>query len=681
MSPLPAMKRRRTQGADSSQAADPSNSHALRDLLQTGQWSEALSHVQQHPEEAEAKQNPSPLALACRLGAPLECVSAILEACPAQLRCVIDARGTPIHEAIVSDSVGACVIETLLRADEAMSQEPCTASNKSNSNIPSTRATLLQDVDGFTPLHLLIRRRFQAHILHDESANLMQILEMLVRSCPEAVLIPDRGEYEEPPIVYALKANIYAPALVSDDDTIARVERQIYEMVACMLKYCPEAASQVFTGYRGQYTALHSAVFHGRNTGTIELLLQTEATVRPEGETNCVLANTQGELPLHFCAMRGERPRSVALIANAAPNAVLKRDATGLTPLHWLWARFVSSLLALDRLGDDTTVEDLRVIRDPNANRYSAFASLEQGDFELDLQLIKRMDPPVDFLRMRHIPIDVLGPSDSAQWADLVVELLQYLRERSSGGTEWTSHTWSRRECVVALFWTKVVSLIEASIRATQDVPIGNSVLVHSAFGSPACLPAVARIVACLFPEELAKPDERGRLPIHYAVCRPLHEWDWPRDNNANESAPAQLLRQETLQIIGAALDLSPQHVLTVRDNEGRLPLHDMIDNLCQASMRFPPTRDNVNDILNVLNNVVEQYPASLQCRDGRSKLYPFLQAATAENNHSSGTSSIPTNPAYDLGLSISFQLLRENPFIMMTATSASGNRATRTNT
>ena len=343
----------------------------LPKLLHESKWEEAIAHVTAHPIDACASKNPSPLALACRLGAPCECVQAILRACPTKLRNVLDARGTPIHEAIVCENVGASVIEVLLRADEEMEM-----SGSSNKDVISTRATLLQDVDGFTPLHLLIRRRFQAHILNDESANLMQILEMLVGFCPEAVLIPNRGEYEEPPVVYALKANIYAPALVSDDDTIGRVERQIYEMVACMLKHCPEAASQVFTGYRGQYTALHSAVFHGRDTGTIELLLRTEGQVRRDGQTNCVLANTQGELPLHFCTMRGERPRSVALIANAAPEAAVKRDATGLTPLHWQWARFVGSLLALDRLGvgDDTTVAPLRIARDPSSSPYSAFA-------------------------------------------------------------------------------------------------------------------------------------------------------------------------------------------------------------------------------------------------------------------------------------------------------------------
>jgi ankyrin repeat protein len=107
-------------------------------------------------------------------------------------------------------------------------------------------------------------------------------------------------------------------------------------MVNCMLQYYPEAASNVFNGYRGQYTALHSAVFHGRCSSTIELLLNAEKKASSDENASskaCLLGNTQGELPLHFCAMRGEPPRTVALLAKAAPEAIFQRDTSGLTPV------------------------------------------------------------------------------------------------------------------------------------------------------------------------------------------------------------------------------------------------------------------------------------------------------------------------------------------------------------
>lgn len=212
----------------------------LSTLLETGSWSAALQFVRESTHWAEPSIDPSPLALACRCGAPYDLIKALVEQAPAHLRRVLDSRGTPLHEAIVCEKTGVDVIALLLKTDEDLGTE-------------SQRATLLQDVDGFTPLHLLIRRRFRAHILQEgDDPSLMQILEMLVRSCPDSVVIPDRGEYEEPPIVYAIKANIYAPGLGNEDVTEERVERQIYEMVDCMLRYNPAAASRVFSGYRGQ---------------------------------------------------------------------------------------------------------------------------------------------------------------------------------------------------------------------------------------------------------------------------------------------------------------------------------------------------------------------------------------------------------------------------------------------
>ena len=270
---------------DDGESSCPSTT--LIQLLTQGLWDAAIQHMSRHPLDPSSFPDPSPLALACRSGATVECVRMILEAAPDRLRHLLDSRGTPLHEAVVCENIGLDVIDLLLKTDELLGNE-------------TTRATLLQDVDGFTPLHLLIRRRFQSHIQKFNKDNsLMEILEMLVSSCPEAVVIPDRGEYEEPPIVYAIKANIYSPSLGSEDDTLSRVELQIYEMVRTMLKHAPNAASEIFSGFRGQYTALHSAVFHGRYTSTIELLLETEKNF-PSAQKSALLTNTQSELPLHF---------------------------------------------------------------------------------------------------------------------------------------------------------------------------------------------------------------------------------------------------------------------------------------------------------------------------------------------------------------------------------------------
>ena len=83
--------------------------------------------------------------------------------------------------------------------------------------------------------------------------------------------------------------------------TAARIKRNVNEMVNCMLRYYPSAASYVFNGYRGKYTALHSAVFRAKCSEAIELLIQAEKR-SPSRERAGLMANAEGKMPLHFCA-------------------------------------------------------------------------------------------------------------------------------------------------------------------------------------------------------------------------------------------------------------------------------------------------------------------------------------------------------------------------------------------
>lgn len=365
--------------------------------------------------------------------------------------------------------------------------------------------------------------------------------------------------------------------------------------------------------------------------------------------------------------MRGERPRTVALLANAAPEAVLKRDASGLSPFHWLWIRSVSTLLALeeDRRGGGEAIISLRTnVQVPyETNRYNKFATIEQGDFDVDLQLIKRLDPPVDFLRMRHIPLEVSGHAACLRWANRFVDVLQRVRERYNATSESQEQLWTRQEAVMSLFWMKSVSLLEASNAAEPDImPSGDSIFVHTAFASPCCLPPVAHLAATLFPEELRMRDECGRLPIHYAASRSWHAWDWPREDIANEHAAARLLRGESLCALRVAFDLSPREAMRIADNDNRLVLHHVIDTFVKAcSQPARPTNDGtMEDMLKILRELLGSYPESLQRRDGLSKLYPFLQAtAVATDYHTQA------HIHDELPLSITYALLRENPSML----------------
>eukprot|EP00978_Attheya_sp_CCMP212_P006121 scaffold13813_cov50-Attheya_sp.AAC.1 len=611
----------------------------------------------------------TPLALACRHGAPLDTIRAILAAAPSQLRHNAPSRGTPLHEAVSNPTCDRSVVRLLLRADHALctslispdasnynawmtilscdtaaptvTTQPIHAdTNNSNNNdtagscVPGVRAlevvekgnstnvnvgrinsslssnssssmvraAMMQDVDGNTPLHLVIRRAFGMQMMPtvvggvgdnrmDDQEEVMQMVQDVVESCPEAVGIPDRREYEESPLVKALKASNYVTAgmqlpgtnqimmsasrsyyfstlyqhhpfpnetnhnhnpnnnnnimttthvpvvapptlnnegttptttttrciLEEDDET--RLQRKIYRIVKLMLGCYPRAASLVMSGASGEYTALHSAVFHGRCSDIVRLILTAHAQNRNHSITDSIMtmpssksalsnqnpraspsasslsgsysdpaliANFQGELPLHFAAMRLESPRTVDCLCRSSPDAVSIRDSMGLTPLHWLWVRFVNTILeqfgegmtlcrrgqdhkfVLERDSDDdihhfdsneTNVHQSSppLSNDVHPCDYEGFCSVyplcatpnqtltqheqqdvimeDVGTAELEESFdgdyfarIKAIDFPLDWTRMRHVPADFIALE--APCADRAAIKLGKLRER-----------------------------------------------------------------------------------------------------------------------------------------------------------------------------------------------------------------------------------------------------------
>ena len=225
----------------------PHDQSSLAFLCLSKSWMAATRRAQTHPQEAQygctssartllprnQESNPmrnnsiasSPLALACRYNAPSECIRAILNANPSMVRRCIPKRGTPIHEAIMllrnDDSFMeyVAIIRMLLVADE---QLPV------HEGGGGKRATLMQDVDGSVPLHLLVRQAFYEYLVgtsdygreneilerdRQEDAQehpLLGIIRDLIESSPEAVAIQDCTQYEETPLILALKSSAHA---------------------------------------------------------------------------------------------------------------------------------------------------------------------------------------------------------------------------------------------------------------------------------------------------------------------------------------------------------------------------------------------------------------------------------------------------------------------------------------
>ena len=403
--------------------------------------------------------------------------------------------------------------------------------------------------------------------------------------------------------------------------------------------------------------------------------------------------------------MRGESPATVALLAKSAPagtfhvmtkylarvgrqlsclqcttktfsfsishTAVHSRDSHGLMPTHWLWVRYVTSLVALDagrRGTDDTVLLDLPSQNSHSTSSYSEFASFEQGNLENDLLVIRKLDPSVDFLRMRHIPLDILGDEDSRRWAARTAELLEGVRDRhaeivtrSRAGGQAPQIEWKRQEAVASLFWTKVVSLLETCREESHhEQPIGEHILVHTAFANACLLPAVIGLVAKLYPGEMHIQDERGRLPLHYAASREWHDLEWPEDPENAHGGPSDLMAMETLSSLRCAMELSHENAASVVDKDGMLPLHYMVDSFLKAPHKRALDQ-SIQEMLDLMAAMVQLYPDALHKKDGKTELCPGLQATAAATESSKRTNSFTP----EIHLSIPFILLRENPALI----------------
>ncbi len=172
--------------------------------------------------------------------------------------------------------------------------------------------------------------------------------------------VPSANEQHFPATDYPGAHLRLIPGVGPRYDYQTALEYRIFCLVRIMLDAYPRASCLMIS----DYTPLHSAVFHGRCPDTIRLLLDAEARYKESRGTNSVAntlptthatfvpcpilpgpamlsTNTRGELPLHFACMKNECARTMRLLSDADPRSALVRDASGRTPLRWLWIRFV----------------------------------------------------------------------------------------------------------------------------------------------------------------------------------------------------------------------------------------------------------------------------------------------------------------------------------------------------
>lgn len=558
------------------------------------------------------------------------------------------------------------------------------------------------------------------------------------------------------------------------------LEYRIFCLVRIMLDAYPRAACLMIS----DYTPLHSAVFHGRCPDTIRILLEAEAKFRSSSaistasqESPAMLptapnpvmcptlpgpallcTNTRGELPLHFACMSNQCVRSIRLLAGADPRAALVRDASGRTPLRWLWIRFVDGLL--DRFGGRDTQghnegsnlafqeqEGGYTPNFPNPGQRTMGMSrsrmmsmndtlngrCHEGEgvgsldsmFVFDVGYISRtrtVDRTVDFLRMRHIPSQFENIENvAAEHAITVLLKLKYLQQRRTrllssydSAQSSTSNVilppdapMSIKEEFILCAFEKFTALIHATLIASvaeektilldaasnqlsesnadssdllsreklwHSLPQIDSnkrfFLVHEACRSSraSCPAAVARICIKVFSEQLFEQDDDGQLPLHKVACRGIG-WEPPGSGHDNSSCAS--LADETLTLLKVVLSESHVKAPETCDNNKQLPLHCAIDSLVTSLTMGKKRRATLHAEARVvlqkyrhthveiatecLTELLRANAQALWQRDGKTGLYPFMQAAVphgTDNAVVKYTSDLSRRPGFDVGSS-----------------------------
>jgi hypothetical protein len=240
---------------------------------------------------------------------------------------------------------------------------------------------------------------------------------------------------------------------------------------------------------------------------------------------------------------------------------------------------------------------------------------------------------PLDWMWIRHV---VDWCSAEPPFVTVMPSTRRYLSPHFAGWHDRTTKelNTNNNSVLQEALLERMRLLLPAAARAATDEPVYKQgepwSLLHSAcFVS--CPLAIVRLACKQKPHTLKIRDSRaGRLPLHYAAAR----------FGYLANVPVGVSREvRSMMEPSPAMELATKFVQATRvvDAENQLPLHIAIE-----------TAKRVNDN-EVVKELIRLYPCSLERRDGKTKLYPFLHAATGP----------------DGSFGLSFSLLRERPTLV----------------
>ncbi|CAB9496168.1 expressed unknown protein [Seminavis robusta] len=547
-------------------------------LCRCRNWVAVRQRAESHPVEATPSESalqghcPTALSLAARLGAPREAIKALLGASFEQIE-VVHRGSTLLIEALRHRASGE-VLDTLLQA--VLHHR---ATSRSNIDILGLRDELL----GRTALHYMVERAKHAFESGTVNPSNWKLFQAMLHARPESVHALD-SDGNTPLVLLLLLPRVQ---FVGYEFAI---EEEIFRMVHSMVSASPWVASMsrllpepwhdarhAHSGMDGSPTPLYLAILHGRSVGVVDSLINANRKV---GIDACAARISQyNEVPLHTAISTQASLAVVTRLLEESPSQVLETDSGGLSPVDWIWIRHV-----VDWKTESTPA--MLVSR-------GRYIGSQFGDWhgEVSRSIIQE-----------HNYADVPQPQRPAL-KEVTKNLLRLME-----------------------------ALLPVAAGNTSDTTFQNWSLLNAACAMPCPLAMVSLALDQSGPNALRTSDVAyQRLPLHWAASRLGFAGNYPLGYTRHLQ---RLVEPTAVPLL--VVRYAP--ACAIPDGHGQLPVHIVIDSArryraaahAYGSQNGQTLTTQEVDAMEdeALNVLVGTYPDSLEQRDGRSRLFPFQQAA-----------------------------------------------------
>eukprot|EP00980_Cylindrotheca_fusiformis_P011826 scaffold2816_cov121-Cylindrotheca_fusiformis.AAC.42 len=567
-------------------------------LCRAGIWMGVSARVRSHPREtipadvAARGEGTTALAMAVRLGAPLIIVQQLLDANLSQISINHMVRGTVLHEAFKHRANDA-TLECLVQATIAYSRQ----------NPKESPILARQDELGRTCLHYLVDRVGRSMDRGQKNGHrIWGTFGTMVQMYPPSVRALD-ADGNTPLVLLLLIPKMNNSFGEKDIANGLRIMLhlcpkavQVPRRLPCPwhVEFQPESSPSALYG-EGVPSPLSCALLQGRSIESIELLLDASKRV---GINSCrAIVTHNREIPLHIAATMRCTPKVLSRLIQEEDSVASVSDIHGLNTLDWVWIRHVIDWCSMSDPFAPVVVSRRRYLNHNFIEWYNKVSNQYLG-----------FDPPL-----------VSGIAKKLR-SDIV-----------------------QRMCILLPRFAGLFLHDEKDEDGIRLPPLVHAVCLVN------CPLALVQLACESCPKHLHQRDTKmRRLPLHYALTRRGYLVRYPIGVSCN------IQYIEEVSPMKAILLKFPK-ACRITDKYCQLPLHILIDfsktHNQTGEDHITLSRESQGGCQEGIELLLGQYPEALQRRDGKTKLYPFLQASEGHNGN----------------VDLTFLLLRRDPSLLST--------------